>query len=71
VVVRNTVNHNDQAQPVETVLNSVPNYQVLKQTTQLGDFEGIVTWGLGIASPNCFRAFALTGPDRLVVDVQH
>jgi hypothetical protein len=71
VVVRNTVNHNDQGQPVETVLNSVPDYRVLKQTTQLGDFEGIVTWGLGIARPNCFRAFVLTGPDRLVVDVQH
>jgi hypothetical protein len=50
-VVRNSVNHNDQGQPVETVLNSVPNYQVLKQTTQLGDFEGIVTWGFGIRQP--------------------
>ena len=29
-----------------------------------------VTWGLGVAHPSCFRAFTLSGPSRLVVDVQ-
>jgi hypothetical protein len=42
----------------------------LREARQMGDFEGVVTWGLGVSHPACFRAFALTGPSRLVVDVQ-
>lgn len=42
----------------------------LKESRQLGDFEGTVSWGLGLAQPRCFRAFTLTSPDRLVIDVQ-
>ena len=43
---------------------------VLREARQLGDFEGVVTWGLGLSRATCFRAFTLTGPSRLVVDVQ-
>jgi hypothetical protein len=42
----------------------------LQEARQLGAFEGVVTWGLGLARPACFRAYTLTGPNRLVVDVQ-
>lgn len=70
VVVHNAANHDEQGHPVETVLNSVPSYPTLKQVTQVGDFEGVLTWGLGIEANHCFRSFALTSPSRLVVDVQ-
>jgi len=43
---------------------------VLKEARQTGDFEGVVHWGLGLSHASCFRAFTLTGPSRLVVDVQ-
>jgi hypothetical protein len=43
---------------------------VLREARQVGDFEGVVTWGLGLSRPACFRAFTLTGPSRLIVDVQ-
>lgn len=43
---------------------------VLKEAQQVGDFEGVVSWGLGLSHVACFRAFTLTGPSRLVVDVQ-
>jgi hypothetical protein len=43
---------------------------VLQEARQVGDFEGVVTWGLGLSRASCFRAFTLTGPSRLVVDVQ-
>lgn len=43
--------------------------QILSEARQVGDFEGVVTWGLGLAHASCFRAFTLTGPNRLVVDV--
>jgi hypothetical protein len=47
-----------------------PGYPVLKEARQVGDFERVFSWGLGLSSPNCIRAFTLTGPDRLVIDVE-
>ena len=43
---------------------------VLQESRRLGDFEETLSWGLGLARPSCFRAFALTAPGRLVVDIQ-
>jgi hypothetical protein len=34
------------------------------------DFEGVVALGLGVNGAACYRAFFLTSPERLVVDVQ-
>lgn len=45
-------------------------YPMLKESRRTGDYEGYVSWGLGLSGPGCFRAFTLTKPDRLVVDVQ-
>jgi hypothetical protein len=44
---------------------------VLRELEQTCDFEGDVTWVLGVASPNRYRVQELTGPARLVVDVRH
>jgi hypothetical protein len=46
-----------------------PNFPMLKQVKGAGDFEGVVSFGLGLASKSGFRVFTLSGPDRLVVDV--
>jgi hypothetical protein len=46
-----------------------PGGPAMREARQVGDFEGVVTWGLGLAHQSCFRAYALKGPDRLVVDV--
>jgi len=43
---------------------------VLREARQVGDFEGVVRWGLGLSRASCFRVSTLTGPSRLVVDVQ-
>jgi hypothetical protein len=43
---------------------------VLREARQVGDFEGVVTWGLGLSKAACFRTFTLTAPNRLIVDVQ-
>jgi hypothetical protein len=43
----------------------------LRQLKTAGDFEGIVTIGLGLRRKTGFRVFRLTGPARLVVDVAH
>lgn len=44
------------------------DYQVLREAKQTEDFEGYVSWGLGLTHAACFRTFTLTDPARLVVD---
>ena len=43
-------------------------FPVLKEARLTGDFEGTVSWGLGLGSPACMRVFTLAGPARLVID---
>ena len=43
-------------------------YQVLREARQTEDFEGYVSWGLGLTHAACYRTFTLTDPARLVVD---
>ena len=51
-----------------TLTPKCPN---LRQVKLAGDFEGVVTFGLGLRAKTGFRVFRLTGPDRVVVDVKH
>jgi hypothetical protein len=46
-----------------------PGLPVLLEARQIGDFEGVVSWGLGLSRASCFRVLAR--PRALVVDVQH
>jgi hypothetical protein len=43
----------------------------LRQVKKAGDFEGVVSYGLGLRRKTGFRVFRLTGPTRIVVDVAH
>jgi hypothetical protein len=43
----------------------------LRQAKKAGDFEGVVSFGLGLARKTGFRVFRLSGPTRIVVDVAH
>jgi hypothetical protein len=47
-----------------------PGYSVLLEARQVQDFEGVVQWGLGLSKSACYRAFFLTNPARLVIDIQ-
>ncbi len=47
-----------------------PDFQVLKEAREVQDFEGYVSWGLGLSKPTCMRVFTLSDPARLVVDLQ-
>ena len=46
------------------------DYPVLKEARETEDFEGYVSWGLGLTKPTCVRVFTLSDPARLVVDLQ-
>jgi hypothetical protein len=46
-----------------------PGYPVLIEARNIGDFEGTVSWGLGVTSkPSCPTISTLSGPNRLVID---
>lgn len=42
----------------------------LLEARVVGDYEGYVHIGLGLAKPACYSAFILTNPARLVIDIQ-
>jgi hypothetical protein len=43
----------------------------LRQIKKAGDFEGVVSFGLGLRRKTGFRVFRLTAPARVVIDVAH
>jgi hypothetical protein len=45
-----------------------PEFLILKEARQTEDFEGYVSWGLGLSQAACMRTFTLADPARLVVD---
>ncbi len=45
-------------------------YATLVEVQQVEDFEGVVQLGLGVSGATCYRAFVLTNPERLVIDIQ-
>ena len=48
-----------------------PGLPLVQELELTCDFEGEVTWVLGVKSPNKYRVLELREPTRLVVDVQH
>jgi hypothetical protein len=46
------------------------DFRILKEARQTQDFEGYVSWALGLSKPVCMRVFTLSDPARLVVDLQ-
>jgi hypothetical protein len=50
--------------------NLVPSLPEIREVTQIGNFERVASYGVGLATPACFRVLELSGPTRLVIDVQ-
>ncbi len=49
--------------------NITPGFPALRQVRGAGEFEGVLSYGIGQQRKAGLRVFTLTGPDRLVVDV--
>jgi hypothetical protein len=45
-------------------------YATLVEVRRVEDFEGVVQLAIGVSGATCYRAFILTNPGRLVVDIQ-
>jgi hypothetical protein len=48
-----------------------PDFPMLVDLVEGGDFERQSTWYLGLNSEACVRLMLLTDPDRIVIDVEH
>jgi hypothetical protein len=70
VVLRRARAHTEAGSPLlPRVLTPLcPN---LRQVKDAGDFEGQVSFGLGLRRKSGFRVFRLTNPTRIVIDVAH
>lgn len=50
--------------------NVPPGLAQVSGITRVEDFEGLVLYGVSVASVSGFRVFTLTDPDRIVVDLR-
>ena len=70
IVMQNARAHSQSGSPLVAGART-PLCPNLRQVKLAGDFEGVVTLGLGLRSRTGFRVFRLTDPTRVVVDVAH
>lgn len=49
----------------------MPYYPQLLVVSAAGDFEQVLSFGVGLAAPGPYRIYTLAGPDRVVLDVSH
>jgi hypothetical protein len=66
IIVHNASNHDSFVGPTD-IQAGLP---AIREARLVGDFEGTVTWALGVRGPGFLRVMTLSGPNRLVVDVQ-
>ena len=63
--------HTDAGEATVADRNRMTNYTNILQLVDTCDFEGNVTWVLGVRSPNAYRVVELSNPPRIVLDVKH
>jgi hypothetical protein len=63
--------HTQSGAPTIAQREQHPALPVVKELEQTCDFEGHVTWVVGVSRPNKYRVLCLEKPDRVVVDITH
>lgn len=71
VTLRPANAHTEAGQPTIPFREQPLSLPVLREIDRTCDFEAVVTWALGISAQKPFRVTELSGPARLVVDVEH
>jgi hypothetical protein len=72
IVMQPAVAHHEDGTPSVTgPLPDVTGFAAFRQVADAGDFEAVLTWGIGVAARTGLRATRLTGPSRVAVDVVH
>jgi hypothetical protein len=62
--------HDEQGRPTVSPRRFSPGFTALKEVAETGDFEAVVSYGLGIDRQRPFKVSTLSGPSRLVIDIQ-
>jgi hypothetical protein len=63
--------HGAAAYPTYTGSSDLkPALPIVQEVEQIGDFEGVLSWGIGLSKPACMRTLPLANPTRLVIDIQ-
>jgi hypothetical protein len=57
--------------PTDVHQKYTPNLPEIVQIKKTGEFEGVVSFGIGLRHRNGFHVFRLKSPARLVIDVLH
>jgi len=66
VVLSNTTGAGSYSGPTDFQ----PGLATLREARLLSDGQGTVQWGVGLSHATCFHAWTLSGPSRLVIDIQ-
>jgi hypothetical protein len=61
--------HDEQGNPSVSPRRFSPGLPMLKEVAQIGDFEGVVSYGLGVDHRTSFKVLRLSGPSRVAVDI--
>jgi hypothetical protein len=70
VVFQGANAHDDGGRPTVSPRRFSPGFTALKEVAQTGDFEAVVGYGLGVDRQRPFKVSTLSGPSRLVIDIQ-
>jgi hypothetical protein len=70
VVFQGANAHDGGGRPTVSPRRFSPGFTALKQVAQTGDFEAVVSYGLGVDRQRPFKVSTLSGPSRLVIDIQ-
>jgi hypothetical protein len=62
--------HDDGGRPTVSPRRFSPGFTALKEVAQTGDFEAVVSYGLGVDRQRPFKVSTLSGPSRLMIDIQ-
>ncbi|MGY1672666.1 peptidoglycan-binding domain-containing protein [Geodermatophilus sp. SYSU D00710] len=72
ITVHPAAAHRDDGSPTRSgPVPDVTGFAAFRQIAEAGDFEGVLTWGIGVAARTGLRVTALSGPTRVAVDVVH
>jgi hypothetical protein len=63
--------HTEEGQPTLPQGKWNPGLSIVRELASTCDFEGDVTWVLGLTSPSRYRVIEMANPPRLVVDIRH
>jgi hypothetical protein len=63
--------HDDAGHPTAGPLPSVAGLAALRQIADAGDFEAVLSFGIGLAARTPFAVRTFTAPTRIAIDVAH